>query len=63
MRSLEQAQLFSALNTLTDRQLRRLYWHNVLERSYAEIARIENVSEFAIRDCIERTITKLKKLL
>ena len=63
MRSLEQMQLFSALNTLTDKQLRRLYWHSVSGKSFAEIARLENVSEFAVRDCIERTISKLKKLL
>lgn len=60
-RSVEKLQVFSALQSLTDKQLQRLYRYCVLRMSYTEIARIEKVSDMTVRECIERAICKLKK--
>lgn len=60
-RCVEEAQLLMALQSLTDKQLQRLYRYCVLRMSYTEIARIEKVSDMTVRECIERAICKLKK--
>ena len=63
LRYIEHLHLFSALQSLTEKQFRRLYLYSVLGMSYTRISKIENVSDVAVKDCIERTISKLKKLL
>ena len=63
LRYIEHLHLFRALQSLTEKQFRRLYLYSVLGMSYTRIAKIENVSDVAVKDCIERTISKLKKLL
>lgn len=62
-RCVEEAQLLMALRSLTDKQLRRLYRHGVLKMSYAQIAKIENVSDVAVRRSIKKATLHLKKLL
>ena len=59
----DRAELFSALLTLTDRQLRRLYAHFFLGMSYTEIAKKENVDRSAVWRSIKRGLRELKNFL
>lgn len=54
-------ELYAAIQMLTEKQRRRLYARSFLERSYADIARREDVSESSIRSSVCAARARLKR--
>ena len=50
-----------ALNSLSDKQLRRVFLHCILDMKYSEIAKSENIKESTIRQSIAGGLAKLRK--
>ena len=64
---LEQKELYTALkeslNCLTKTQKRRIVLHFFEDKSFTEIARLENCDESSVRESIYSGIKKIKKNL
>jgi len=59
----EMEELYAALDSLPDKQRRRVYAHYILGFSQVEIAKAEGVAERNIRHSISKSIVNLKKVL
>jgi RNA polymerase sigma-70 factor (ECF subfamily) len=57
------AELYAAISSLPDKQAKRIYAHFFLGMSKAEIARVEGVSAFTVRQSIARALISLRKRL
>lgn len=62
-RKLTMEQLYNALNSLPDKQGRRVYAHFILGISQTEIARAEGVSVNVVSVAIERGLKNMKNIL
>lgn len=62
-RKLMREQLYQALDTLPDKQARRVYAHFFLGMSKSDIARAEGVSEAVVRIAISKALKQMKKIL
>jgi len=51
-----------AFETLSDKQIRRIMLHVLLDMKYSEIAKLEDIKEAAVRQSITAGLQKLKKL-
>lgn len=54
-------QLYAAINSLPDKQAKRIYAHYILGMSKAEIARIEGVRNMSVANSITHGLQNLKK--
>jgi RNA polymerase sigma-70 factor (ECF subfamily) len=55
------AELYAAILSLPGKQAKRIYAHYFIGMSKAEIARVEGVSTFTVRQSIMRALTSLRK--
>ena len=55
--------LHTALNSLSEKQARRIYAHFFLGMSKTAIAKTEGISEFTVRDSIKRGLRNLRNIL
>ena len=55
--------LYAALNSLSDKQARRIYAHYFLGLSKYAIAKAENIDESAVRRSIEAGLIRMEKFL
>lgn len=55
--------LYLAMQSLTDKQLRRLYASFFLDMSNARIAQFEHVDESTIRKSVNGALVRLSKLI
>jgi len=62
-RKAERMALYLAMQSLTDKQLRRLYACFFLEMSYARIARLERIDESTVRKSINCALVHLSKII
>jgi len=62
-RKLTTEQLYAAINSLPDKQGRRVYAHYILGVSQTEIARAEGISESAVCIAIERGLRNMEIFL
>jgi RNA polymerase sigma-70 factor (ECF subfamily) len=62
-RKLSKQELYAAINSLPEKQAKRIYAHFFLEMSKAEIARIEGVSKPAVTQSIEQGLKSIEKFL
>lgn len=60
---LERNELFSAILTLPDKQMKRICAHFFMNMSITKIARIEGVDVSAVRNSISSALRRLKKNL
>ena len=56
-------ELYAAINSLPEKQAKRIYAHFFLDMSKAEIARIEGVSKPAVTHSIEQGLKSIEKFL
>ena len=62
-RKAERIALYLAMQSLTDKQLRRLYACFFLDMSCAKIARLESVDESTVRKSINGALVRLSKII
>lgn len=62
-RKAEHMALYIAMQSLTDKQLRRLYACFFLDMSYAKIARLERVDESTVRKSVNSALVRLSKII
>lgn len=62
-RKLSRQELYAAINSLPEKQAKRIYAHFFLNISKTEIARIEGVERSSVRDSIERGLKQMEKYL
>jgi len=62
-RKLNNQELYAAINSLPEKQAKRIYAHFFLDMSKAEIARIEGVSKSAVAHSIEQGLKSIEKFL
>lgn len=62
-RKAERIALYLAMQSLTDKQLRRLYAYFFLDMSYSKIARLEHVDESTVRKSINGVLAHLSKII
>ena len=62
-RKLSNQELYAAINSLPEKQAKRIYAHFFLDMSKAEIARIEGVSKPAVTHSIEQGLKRIEKFL
>jgi RNA polymerase sigma-70 factor (ECF subfamily) len=62
-RKMSNQELYAAINSLPEKQAKRIYAHFFLEMSKAQIARIEGVGESTIRDSINRGLKNIEKFM
>jgi RNA polymerase sigma-70 factor (ECF subfamily) len=62
-RKMSKQELYAAINSLPEKQAKRIYAHFFLEMSKAQIARIEGVGESTIRDSINRGLKNIEKFM
>ena len=55
--------LYTAIQDLSDKQLKRLYARFFLDLNYAQIAQLEHIDESAVRRSVNRALAQLKKRL
>jgi RNA polymerase sigma-70 factor (ECF subfamily) len=55
--------LYTAIQDLTDKQLKRLYAHFFLDMNYVQIARFERTDASSVRKSVNRALMQLKKRL
>ena len=60
---LQNEELYKAINLLSDTQKRRIKMYYFEDKSFSEIARIENCDESSVRESIYSGIKKIKKNL
>lgn len=56
-------ELYAAINSMPEKQAKRIYAHFFLDMSKAEIARIEGVSKSAVTHSIEQGLKSIEKFL
>ena len=62
-RKAERMVLYLAMQSLTDKQLRRLYACFFLDMGYARIARLEHVDESTVRKSVNGALVRLSKII
>lgn len=62
-KKLSRQELFAAVNSLPEKQAKRIYAHFFLCMSKSEIARIEGVSKAAVTNSIEKALISIEKFL
>lgn len=62
-RKLSKQELYAAINSLPEKQAKRIYAHFFLGMSNAEIARIEGVNKCQISRSIEKALKNIEKFL
>ncbi len=62
-RKLSRQELYTAVNSLPEKQAKRIYAHFFLGMSKAEIARIEGVDKSAVTRSIEQALKNMEKFL
>jgi len=62
-RKLSNQELYAAINSLPEKQAKRVYAYFFLEMSKAQIARIEGVGESTIRDSINRGLKNIEEFI
>ena len=62
-RKLSNQELYAAINSLPEKQMKRIYAHYFLGMSKAEIARIEGVDHSSVRESIKRGLRDMEKFL
>ena len=62
-RKLSNQELYAAIDSLPEKQAKRVYAHFFLNMSKAQIARIEGVGESTIRDSINRGLKNIEKFI
>ena len=54
-------QLYTALNSLPDKQNRRVYAYYILGLTKTEIAQAESIDESSVRECIQHGLYSIRK--
>lgn len=62
-RKMSNQELYAAINSLPEKQAKRVYAHFFLDMSKAEIARVERVDKSSVRDSIERGLKHMERFL
>ena len=62
-RKLSNQELYAAINSLPEKQAKRLYAHFFLDMSIAQIARIEGVGKSRVSHSINQALKNIEKLL
>jgi RNA polymerase sigma-70 factor (ECF subfamily) len=62
-RKMSKQELYAAINSMPEKQAKRIYAHFFLDMSKAEIARIEGVSKSAVTHSIEQGLKSIEKFL
>lgn len=62
-RKMSNQELYAAINSLPEKQAKRIYAHFFLDMSKAEIARIEGVSKPTVTHSIEQGLKHIEKFL
>ncbi len=62
-RKMSKQELYAAINSLPEKQAKRIYAHFFLDMSKAKIARIEGVSKSAVTHSIEQGLKSIEKFL
>ncbi len=62
-RKMSKLELYAAINSLPEKQAKRIYAHFFLDMSKAKIARIEGVSKSAVTHSIEQGLKSIEKFL
>ncbi|HOJ11870.1 MAG TPA: sigma factor-like helix-turn-helix DNA-binding protein [Clostridiales bacterium] len=62
-RKLSRQELYAAINSLLEKQAKRIYAHFFLNMSKTEIARIEGVERSSVRNSIARGLKQMEKYL
>lgn len=62
-RKMSNQELYAAINSLPEKQAKRIYAYFFLGISKAEIARIEGVDHSSVRESIERGLISMEKFL
>ena len=62
-RKLSNQELYAAINSLPEKQAKRIYAHFFLDMSKAQIARIEGVDPSSVKESIERGLKRMEKFL
>jgi RNA polymerase sigma-70 factor (ECF subfamily) len=62
-RKLSKQELYAAINSLPEKQAKRIYAHFFLGMSKAEIARIERINKATITRSIEKALKGIEKYL
>jgi len=62
-RKLSKQELYAAINSLPEKQAKRIYAHFFLGMSKAEIARIEGVNKCQVSRSIEKALKNIEKFL
>ena len=62
-RKFSNQELYTAISNLPEKQAKRVYAHFFLHMSKAGIAKVEDVSERAVRESIERGLKNIAKFL
>ena len=62
-RKVTNQELYAAINSLPDKQAKRIYAHYFWGMSKAAIAKAEDVRESAIRESVERGLRNIEKFL
>jgi len=60
-RKLSKQELYAAINSLPEKQAKRIYAHFFLGMSKAEIARIEGVNKCQVSRSIEKALKNIEK--
>ena len=62
-RKMSNQELYAVVNSLPEKQAKRIYAHFFLDMSKAEIARVEGVSKAAVTHSIEQGLKRIEKFL
>ena len=62
-RKLNKQELYAAINSLPEKQAKRIYAHFFLDMSKAEIARIEGVNKCQVSRSIDKALKNIEKFL
>jgi RNA polymerase sigma-70 factor (ECF subfamily) len=62
-RKLSYQELYAAINSLPEKQAKRIYAHFFLDMSKAQIARIEGIDPSSVKESIERGLKRMEKFL
>jgi RNA polymerase sigma-70 factor (ECF subfamily) len=62
-RKLSYQELYAAINSLPEKQAKRIYAHFFLDMSKTQIARIEGVDSSSVKESIERGLKRMEKFL
>lgn len=62
-RKMSNQELYTVINSLPEKQAKRIYAHFFLDMNKAEIARIEGVSKAAVTHSIEQGLKHIEKFL